>query len=302
MNDLRFDDRVAVITGGGRGLGRSYALLLASRGAKVLVNDPGSSLAGSGADTGPAAEVVGEIRAAGGEAGSCFESVATAKGGRAIIEAALDLYGRIDILIHNAGNTRHASMKEMTEEDFDAVLDVHLHGGFHVARPAFALMCKARYGRIVLTSSIGGLYGERTIANYCAAKAGLIGLANVLALEGASEGVTCNIILPGAVTRMAQGRDVSNYPPMSPDLVAPVVGWLAHESCPSNGEMLISMAGRIAKAFVAETAGVYRPAWTIEQVADQMEAVGNKSEPVVFPVVPRGFYDHIEYSFEMARR
>ncbi len=301
MQELRFDKRVAVVTGAGRGLGRSYAMLLASRGAKILVNDTGASLGGSGIDMQPAEETVKEIRAAGGEARACFESVATAEGGTAIIQAALAQYGWIDILIHNAGNTRHASMKEMTQEDFDAVLGVHLRGAFHVARPAFPLMCKAGYGRIVLTSSIAGLYGERNIANYCVAKAGMIGLSNALALEGASEGVASNIVLPGAVTRMAGGRDISRYPPMDPSLVAPLVAWLAHESCSITGEMLISMAGRVAKALVVETPGVYRSSWEIEEIAQSMDAIRNTDKTVTFPVVPKGFYDHIEYSFGMAR-
>jgi len=202
MSELRFDGRVAVITGGGRGLGRSYALLLASRGAKVLVDDPGGSLKGEGVDTGPAEEVAREIRALGGQAAACTASVATPEGGNAIIQAALDHFGRIDVLIHNAGNVRAASLKEMTQADFDAVLDVHLRGAFHVVRPAFPLMCKAGYGRIVLTSSIGGLYGNHHVANYGVAKAGLIGLSNVVALEGAAEGVKCNVIVPGA----ANGR------------------------------------------------------------------------------------------------
>ena len=175
--------------------------MLASKGAKVVVNDPGGSLKGDGVDTGPAEEVVQEIRAGGGEAVACTESVATAEGGKAIIQAALDHYGRIDILIHNAGNVRRGSLKEMTYEDFDAVLDVHLRGAFHVVRPAFPLMCKAGYGRIVLTSSIGGLYGNHNVVNYCVSKAGLIGLSNVVALEGAAEGVKCNLIVPAAVTR-----------------------------------------------------------------------------------------------------
>ena len=301
MQELRFDNRVAVITGAGRGLGRSYAMLLASRGAKILVNDTGASLAGSGIDTQPAEETVKEIRAAGGEATACFESVATTEGGTAIIQAALAQYGRIDILIHNAGNTRHASMKEMTQEDFDTVLNVHLQGAFHVARPVFPLMCRAGYGRIVLTSSIAGLYGDRDIANYCVAKAGMIGLSNALALEGASEGVTSNIVLPGAVTRMAGGRDISRYPPMDPSLVAPLVAWLAHESCSLTGEMLISMAGRVAKALVVETPGVYRSSWEIEEIAESMDVIRNTDKTMIFPVVPKGFYDHIEYSFEMAR-
>src|SRR5215469_6463210 len=156
MTERRFDGRVAVITGAGRGLGRAYAELLAAKGAKTVVNDPGGSMQGEGADAGPAEEVVLAIRAAGGEAVACTESVATPEGGKAIIQAALDHYGRIDILIHNAGIVRAASLKEMTYEDFDTVLDVHLRGAFHVVRPAFPIMCEAKYGRIVLTSSIGG--------------------------------------------------------------------------------------------------------------------------------------------------
>ena len=205
MPELRFDDRVAVITGAGRGLGRAYALLLASRGAKIVVNDPGASLKGDGIDAGPAQEVVQEIRAAGGEAVACTESVATPEGGKAIIQSALDHYGRIDILIHNAGIVRRASLKEMTYADFEFVLDVHLRGAFHVVRPAFPLMCKAGYGRIVLTSSINGLYGNCKTVNYSVAKAGIIGLSNVAALEGAEHNVKSNVILPGAVTRMSEG-------------------------------------------------------------------------------------------------
>jgi NAD(P)-dependent dehydrogenase (short-subunit alcohol dehydrogenase family) len=214
----------------------------------------------------------------------------------------LDHYGRIDILIHNAGIVRAASLKEMTQADFDAVLDVHLRGAFHVVRPAFVPMCKAGYGRVVLTSSIGGLYGNHRVANYGVAKAGLIGLSNVVALEGAAEGVKCNLIVPGAVTRMAEGLDTSAYPPMSPELVAPVVGWLAHESCSISGEMLISIAGRVARAFIAESPGVYRGTWSIEQVAEQMDAIRNTDAPFIAAVVPSGHVDHIRYSFEMAAK
>jgi NAD(P)-dependent dehydrogenase (short-subunit alcohol dehydrogenase family) len=302
MSELRFDDRVAVITGGGRGLGRSYALLLASRGAKLVVNDPGGSIKGEGVDAAPAEEVAREIRALGGQAVACTASVATPEGGNAIIQTALDHFGRIDVLIHNAGNVRAASLKEMTQADFDAVLDVHLRGAFHVVRPAFPLMCKAGYGRIVLTSSIGGLYGNHRVANYGVAKAGLIGLSNVVALEGAAEGVKCNVIVPGAVTRMAEGIDISAYPPMTPELVAPVVAWLAHESCSITAEMLISIAGRVARAFIAESPGVYRSSWSIEDVAREMESIRKTDAPVVFPVVPSAHVDHIRYSFGMVTR
>jgi NAD(P)-dependent dehydrogenase (short-subunit alcohol dehydrogenase family) len=227
--------------------------------------------------------------------------VATPGGGKAIIAAALDHYGRIDILIHNAGIVRRASLEEISYEDFEAVLDVHLRGAFHVVRPAFPLMCKAGYGRIVLTSSINGLYGNQNTVNYSVAKAGTIGLSNVVALEGAARGVKCNVILPGAVTRMAEGLDTSAYPPMTPDLVAPVVGWLAHEACSVTGEMLASMAGRVARAFAAETEGLYRPRWTIEQVAEDIDAIRNTDHPVIFPVVPLGQGNHIRYSFAMAK-
>jgi NAD(P)-dependent dehydrogenase (short-subunit alcohol dehydrogenase family) len=302
MPELGFDHRVAVITGAGRGLGRSYALLLASRGAKVVVNDSGGSLHGDGLDAGPAEAVAQEIRTAGGTAVACTESVSTPEGGGAIVKAALHHFGRIDVLIHNAGIVRPASLKEMTQADFDAVLDVHLRGAFHVVRPAFPIMCKAGYGRIVLTSSIGGLYGNHRIANYGVAKAGTIGLSNVVALEGAAEGVKCNVIVPGAVTRMAEGLDTSAYPPMSPELVAPVVGWLAHEACSISGEILVSIAGRVAKAVFAESAGVYRATWSIEQVNEQMAAIRNMDAPLILPVVPTGHVDHIRYSFAMATK
>ena len=300
MADLRFDNRVAVVTGAGRGLGRAYAHLLASKGARVVVNDNGGMLTGDGADAGPAQDVVDEITAAGGQAVACPESVATPEGGKAIVHAALDSYGGIDVLVHNAGNVRRGSLKEMTYEDFDSVVDVHLRGAFHVVRPAFPLMCEAGYGRIVLTSSIGGLYGNHGVANYAAAKSGIIGLSNVVALEGAEEGVTCNVIVPGALTRMAEGLDTSAYPPMEPELVAPVVGWLAHESCSVTGEIFVAIAGRVARAVIAESPGVYRPSWSVEEVGEEMEAIRHAGAPVIFPVVPDGHADHIRYSFEMA--
>jgi NAD(P)-dependent dehydrogenase (short-subunit alcohol dehydrogenase family) len=299
-SDLRFDDRVAVVTGGGRGLGRAYALLLASQGVKVVVNDPGGNITGDGTDSAPADEVVREIAAAGGEAVGNTESVATPEGGKAIIDEALNCYGRIDILIHNAGNVRRASLKEMSYDDFEAVLDVHLRGAFHVVRPAFPQMCEAGYGRIVLTSSIGGLYGNREVANYAVAKAGVIGLSNVAAIEGAEHGVKSNVIVPAAVTRMADGIDTSAYPPMDPQLVAPVVAWLAHESCSVTGEMLVALAGRVARAVVTETPGVYRPSWSIADVGEHIAEIRDTSAPVVFPVLPDGHGDHIRYSFAMA--
>ncbi|MDF0542269.1 SDR family NAD(P)-dependent oxidoreductase [Sphingobium sp. H39-3-25] len=299
--ERRFDGRVAVITGAGRGLGRAYAELLASKGAKVLVNDNGSAMAGDGVQEGPAQEVVQAIMAAGGEAAASANSVATAEGGRAIIEAALDTWGRIDILIHNAGNVRYGSLEEISHEDFRAVLDVHLTGAFNVVRPAFPVMAAASYGRVVLTGSIGGLYGTHNVVNYGVSKAGTIGLNNVIAIEGADKGITSNIILPGAVTRMAEGLDVSQYPPMGADLVAPVVGYLAHESCAVSGEMFVSMAGRVARAFVAETQGVYRPEWSIDDVADNLNGIRDMERQWALHPAQGGYFEHLTRSFDMAR-
>ncbi|MYM62434.1 SDR family NAD(P)-dependent oxidoreductase [Pseudomaricurvus sp. HS19] len=300
MSEKRFDGQVAVITGAGRGLGKAYALLLGAKGAKVVVNDLGGSLQGDGVDVGPAQEVVNEIIAAGGEAIANTDSVATPEGGQAIINAAINTWGRIDILIHNAGNVRPALIRDMSYEDFNSVLDVHLKGAFHVVKPAMPLMCDAGYGRIVLTSSIGGLYGNHKVVNYGVSKAGMIGLCNVAALEGAEHNVTCNLIVPGAVTRMAEGIDVSAYPPMGPELVAPVVGWLSHESCSVSGEMFVSIAGRVAKAFIGETEGVYQPEWTIDDVETQLEKIGDTTNPWILPVVPAAHVDHIRNSFAMA--
>ena len=238
--------------------------------------------------------------AAGGDAVASTDSVATPAGGQAIIDVALDSYGRVDVLVHNAGIVRRGSLKEMSYDDFEAVLDVHLRGAFHVVRPAFPLMCDAGYGRIVLTSSIGGLYGNRGVANYAVAKAGVIGLSNVAAMEGAADGVKSNVIVPAAVTRMAEGIDTSAYPRMGPELVAPVVGWLAHESCSVTGETIIALAGRVARAVVAESPGVYRSSWSIAEVGENIDAIRDLAEPMVFPVVPDGHGDHIRYSFGMA--
>lgn len=301
MNQRRFDGRVAVVTGSGRGLGREYALLLASRGARVVVNDNGSALAGDGSDVGVAAQVVAEIRAAGGEAVACTESVATPEGGKAIVAAALDSWGRIDVLIHNAGNTRFDDFAEITTEAFRSVVDVHLLGAFHVTRTAFPHMVGAGYGRVVLTGSIGGLYTMPQTVGYAVAKSGMIGLNNLIAIEGAAHGVKSNIILPGAVTRMAEGLDVSQYPPMTPDMVAPVVGYLAHEDCAVTAEMYVAMAGRVARAFVSETRGAYRPDWTIDSVAENLGAIRDMAETFTFHPAENGFFEHMAKSFAMAR-
>ncbi|MFF0497310.1 SDR family NAD(P)-dependent oxidoreductase [Nocardia aobensis] len=299
MSELRFDDRVAVVTGAGRGLGRAYALLLAERGARVVVNDPGGSMRGEDPDAGVAAEVVAEIAAAGGTAVACPASVATPEGGRAIVDTALDRFGRLDILIHNAGTVRYGSLTELSCEDFEAVLDVHLRGAFHTVRAAFPVMSAAGYGRVVLTSSIGGIYGNRSVANYAVSKAGMIGLSNVVALEGAEAGVRCNIIVPSALTRMADGIDTSAYPDMRPELVAPAVAYLSHESCSLTGELLVAIAGRVARAYIAETPGVYQPSWTVDEVAARIDDIRNTDNSWILPPLS-AHAEHIGRSFAMA--
>lgn len=307
MTELRFDDRVVVITGGGRGLGRAYAELLGAQGARVVVNDLGVSMAGDGTREDPAGDVVAAIEAAGGQAVANRDTVATSAGGKAIIEQALDTYGRVDVLIHNAGNVRRAPLAEMSEEIFRSVLDVHLVGGFNVLQPAFAAMCKAGYGRIVMTTSIGGLYGNHEVANYSAAKAGLIGLSHTAAIEGAPHNVKSNCIAPSAVTRMSEGIDVTQFPPLGPEFVAPAVGWLAHESCSISGETLVALGGRIATAYLAETKGAWQSAWTMADVGAREADIADRAGPFVFPVVPteaegpHGFLKHLGASFEMAR-
>ena len=301
MTDLRFDNRVAVITGGGRGLGRAYALLLASRGAKIVVNDPGVSMQGDATEEGPADALVSEIKALGGEAVASLDSVATPEGARAIIKTATDAFGRLDIMIHSAGNIRRGKLTELSYEDFESVLAVHLKGAFNMVRESFPIMAAQNYGRIVLTGSINGLYGKANNVNYCLSKAGMMGLSNTAAIEGKDVGVTSNVIIPAAVTRMSEGIDTSKFPPMDPEMVAPAVAYLCHESSTVSGEMLVAMGGRVARAFIAESKGVFHPGWTVEQVAEEIGEIRRTDDPVVFPPVPQGELDHLLYGFGMIR-
>ena len=213
--DIRFDGQCVVITGAGGGLGRAYAHLLAARGASVVVNDPGGDVHGSGDNRNAADSVVEEIRDAGGEAVAEYSSVATPDGGLAIVETALDAYGRVDALIHNAGILRDRSFLNLTDEDIGAVIDVHLKGAFYVGQPAFAWMKEAGYGRIVLTSSGSGLFGNFGQANYGAAKTGVLGLMRVLSDEGERYGIRVNTVAPSA--RTAASSAAASKPPSWPE-------------------------------------------------------------------------------------
>jgi NAD(P)-dependent dehydrogenase (short-subunit alcohol dehydrogenase family) len=273
MSELRFDGRVAIITGAGGGLGRAHALALAQRGAKILVNDLGGSLDGHGSSATAAGRVVAEIEALGGEAVANQDSVATAEGGQAIVDAALEAFGRLDVLINNAGILRDKAFHKMDTQMIDAVIDVHLKGAFYITQPAFALMRAQKYGRIVNTTSGSGLFGNFGQANYGAAKAGLLGLTRVLAIEGADHGIKVNAIAPIAATRMTTDLLGELADMVSPESVSPVVAYLAHEDCAVTGNVYSVAGGRVARIFVAETAGVVLSELTPEAVRDDLTRI-----------------------------
>jgi NAD(P)-dependent dehydrogenase (short-subunit alcohol dehydrogenase family) len=274
MTDLRFDGRVAIITGAGGGLGRSHALQLARRGAQVLVNDLGGAVDGSGSSMTAADRVVDEITAFGGIAAPNHDSVATSDGGQAIVQAAIDAFGRIDILVNNAGILRDKAFHKMDDNMIQSVIDVHLKGALYVSQPAYRLMREQGYGRIVNTSSASGLFGNFGQANYGAAKAGLAGLTRVLALEGASHGIKVNAIAPIAATRMTADILGMLAEKVSPDSVSPMVAYLAHEECAVNGHVYSVAGGRIARIFVAETHGVVLGENTPEEIRSKLSLIG----------------------------
>ena len=288
MDELRFDDRVALVTGAGGGLGREHALLLASRGAAVMVNDLGSpTMGGQDHDPSPAQAVVEEITAAGGVAIANSDSVASREGAESMVASALEEFGRLDILINNAGIIRNRTFLNIGEYEFEPVLDVHVKGCFFVTRPAYEHMKTVGYGRIINTSSGSGLFGSFGQTAYSAAKAAIYGFTRTLAIEGSRYGVHVNAIAPGALTRMTgdvlgddgamaemtglSGEDLVYQ--MGPHQVAPAVVYLAHESCSLNGETLSASGGRVGRAFMGVTKGIYEDELTVESVAERIDEV-----------------------------
>jgi NAD(P)-dependent dehydrogenase (short-subunit alcohol dehydrogenase family) len=275
---IDFQDRVAVVTGAGGGLGRAHARLLASRGAAVVVNDLGGSVHGEGASSSAADDVVAEIREAGGEAIAEYSSVATPEGGDAIISKAIAEYGRIDIVVNNAGILRDRSFANMEWGEVQAVLDVHLRGAFYVTRPAFRLMKEAGYGRIVMTSSASGLFGNFGQANYGAAKAGLVGLLNVLKLEGAKYNIKVNAIAPIAHTRMTEELLGEMADRFDPESVAPVVAYLCSEACEPTGDIWSVGGGSVSRVFIGLCDGYFKHPdgegpLTVEDVVDNLTLI-----------------------------
>jgi NAD(P)-dependent dehydrogenase (short-subunit alcohol dehydrogenase family) len=297
---MRFDEQVAVITGAGGGLGKQYALLLASRGARVVVNDTGGSVTGTGSNLDAANAAAEEIRRQGGAAVADTSSVTSPQGGQAIIDTALRAWGRVDIVINNAGILCDAPFEDMTADRLEPLLDVHLRGAFYVTRPAWKVMREQRYGRIVNTCSAAGILGAERMSNYGAAKTGLIGLTRVLAAEGADHNIKVNAIAPIAYTRMlAHSMDSAGQPDdpsaqailddlaaqylqkLDPALVAPVVAFLAHRDCPASGEIYTVGAGHVARFFIGRTKGFYSPGLSMEAVRDHFAEIRDDTDYTV---------------------
>lgn len=286
---ISLENRVAIITGAGAGLGRSYAIALAERGAKVLANDLGAALGGTGSDPSRADAVVEQIIAAGGEAVADYSSVATADGGEAIVRHALDAFGSLDILVNNAGSMQLSSFAKLDVRTIGQMLDVHLGGAFYVTKPAWLAMAEQRRGRIVLTGSGIGAFGHYGAGLYGAAKGGITGLLNVLELEAQRHGIRINGVAPMAKTRMSPEELYSAVPDSSvgPELVAAVVAYLCSDECALNGEMLSVGAGSVARLFTGRTDGYFKHpelegALTPEDVADHTDEILNTtaySEP-----------------------
>ena len=254
---VRLDGRVALVTGAGGGLGRQHALTLAGLGAKVVVNDVGGTVHGGNGDAAPADRVVAEIEAAGGEAVAHHASIADPAGAQSLVELAVERFGAVDILVNNAGILRDRTFAKITLEDFEAVLAVHLMGTVYCTHAAWPVMLEQGYGRVVVTTSGSATNGNFGQSNYAAAKLGVVGLMNVLALEGVRKGVLINAIAPGAATRMTTDLipgEIRDY--LAPGLVSPVVAYLCSESCTDTGCIIWSVAGKVARVFYAETPGI----------------------------------------------
>jgi NAD(P)-dependent dehydrogenase (short-subunit alcohol dehydrogenase family) len=291
---IDFRGQVTIVSGGGRGLGRAYALELGSRGAAVVVNDAGCDVAGTGSSPAPADEVVAEIIMAGGSAVASYESVATAQGGEAIVQTALSQFGRVDAVVSNAGIFGTVPFQDLTPQDWRQMLSVHLDGGFYLSQPAYRVMKQQQYGRFVFISSSAGMFGMEQEAHYAAAKTGLVGLMNVIAIEGAEHGILANAIQPTALTRMAASTSIPGAPAAADnplfriataDLVVPLVVYLASRTCEFSHRNYSAAAGRYARVSVALADGWLADGSevpTADDIAAHMNVI-SATEPYYLP-------------------
>jgi NAD(P)-dependent dehydrogenase (short-subunit alcohol dehydrogenase family) len=283
--DMPFAGKVAVVTGAGNGLGRAHALHLAGLGAAVVVNDIGASVSGDGRASGPAQAVVDEIIARGGAAVASVASVTDPEGAESIVQAAVREFGWLDIVVCNAGILRDRVVEDLDEENWHRVLDVHLGGTYRVVRAAWKHLAAKNYGRIVVTTSAAGLFGNAGHANYGAAKAGVFGLMRMLTVEAAERDIRINAVAPLALTRMSESKgdrtrasDVMGglFQKLAPEHVSPLVAWLCHDECPARGQAFSVGGGRIAEVFVAESRGWVGTDLTWQSIRDNWPAVGDR--------------------------
>jgi NAD(P)-dependent dehydrogenase (short-subunit alcohol dehydrogenase family) len=271
--DLGFDGEVAIITGAGGGLGRCHALELAGRGARLVINDLGGSTDGEGSSITPAESVVQEVIDLGGEAIANGDSVATVEGGKAIVDAALEAFGQVDIVVNNAGILRDKTFHKITPDEINPVLDVHLRGAFYVTQPAYVHMREKGYGRIINTASNAGVLGNFGQTNYGAAKMGLVGFTHVLAVEGRKYNIKANAIAPVAATRMTEEVLGALNEFLEPELVSPVVAYLAHRDVPVSGEVFSVAGGTVSRFFIGLTQGIFDRELSAEMVRDRFDEI-----------------------------
>ena len=269
------EGRVVIVTGSGGGLGRQHALLFAERGAKVVVNDLGGNRAGEGAGSEMADSAVAEIQAAGGEAVANYDNVATPEGGAGVVQTALDAFGRVDVVINNAGILRDVTFHKMVDEQWDAVLKVHLYGTYHVTHAAWPHLREQGYGRVVVTTSTSGLFGNFGQANYGAAKLGMVGLINTLAHEGRKYGITANAVAPIAATRMTEDIFPEELQRQyDPAFVSPLVVHLASEECTDTGEVVLAGGGLYTRVKYFQGTGAHFDAVpSVDDLAARWDAI-----------------------------
>ena len=305
---IDFKDQVVIVTGAGRGLGRLFALEVARLGGSVVVNDPGGSMGGEGSDADVADSVVKEIERAGGVAIASHESVATPEGGEAIVDTALERFGKLDAVVSNAGILNMAAFDELKPADWRRMLNVHLDGAFYVSQPAFKAMKAQGYGRLVFMSSSAGVFGQDQVAHYAAAKSGIVGLSNVIALEGGPHGILSNTVLPFAFSRMFYdmmgGEEAASQLPLArqitAELVVPIVVFLASRACKITHHNYSAGAGRYARAFTGLSEGWLAPTESTP-TADDIEARLSSISNTERFSVPQSIYEEIaEFSARRA--